>query len=73
MTAMNVIMLLDKNVAAYHNDIKRSKPRTLARQAKEGGSRSKSLSRKEEKSGQGQGSWSPHLRGWARPRLARRT
>lgn len=55
MTAMNVIMLLDKNVAAYHNDIKRSKPRTLARQAKEGGSRSKSLSRKEEKSGQSQG------------------
>ena len=48
MTALNVIMLLDKKVPAYHNDIKRSKPRTLPRQPKEGGSRSKSLSRKEE-------------------------
>ena len=48
MTALNVIMLLDKKVPAYQNDIKRSKPRTLPRHPKEGGSRSKSLSRKEE-------------------------
>ena len=41
---MNVVMLLDN-----HNDIKRSKQRTLPRPAKEAGSsRSKSLSRKEE-------------------------
>ena len=47
---MNVIMLLDRNLPAPpHNDIKRSKPRTLPRQPKEPrGSRSKSLSRKEE-------------------------
>ena len=49
MTAMNVIMLLDQSLPAHHNtEIKRSKPRTLPRQPKDGGSRSKSLSRKEE-------------------------
>ena len=51
---MNVIMLLDNKLPAHHshnhnhNDIKRSKPRALPRHPKEGGSRSKSLSRKEE-------------------------